>query len=68
MTTEKCTNTVRARRQEKGLTQKDLADAVHVTRQTIIAIERGNYTPSVSLAIRIAQEFGTLVEKIFSIS
>ncbi len=59
-------NCVRAMRQERKMTQKDLADAVGVTRQTIIAIERGNYTPSVALAIKIARVFGVSCDAIFS--
>lgn len=47
-------------------TQEELARAVGVTRQTIIAIEKGNYTPSVALALKIARYFHTSVEKIFS--
>lgn len=52
-------------RTQKGVTQEELAQAVGVTRQTIIAIEKGNYTPSVLLAIKIAQFFKTSVEKVF---
>lgn len=54
-------------RAKKGVTQEELASAVGVTRQTIISIERGNYTPSVLLAMRIALFFGQPVEKIFLI-
>ncbi len=60
-------NCVRAMRQEHKMTQKDLADAVGVTRQTIIAIERGNYTPSVALAIKIARTFNVSCDTIFSL-
>ena len=52
-------------RKELGLTQKDLAKAVGVTRQTIIAIEKGNYTPSVLLALKIARAFKKTVEQVF---
>ncbi len=52
-------------RVDKGNTQQELAEAVGVTRQTIIAIEKGNYTPSVALAINIADFFNTPVENIF---
>lgn len=55
-------NTIRTK---AGVTQEDLARAVGVTRQTIIAIEKGNYTPSVLLAIRIARFFNKRVEDIF---
>jgi len=55
-------------RTERGVTQEDLAEAVGVSRQTIIAVEKGNYTPSVLLAIKIAQFFKTPLEKVFKIS
>ncbi|MEK7188202.1 MAG: helix-turn-helix transcriptional regulator, partial [Patescibacteria group bacterium] len=47
------------------MTQEELAAKVGVSRQTIIAIEKGNYTPSVLLALRIAQFFKKPVEDIF---
>lgn len=47
-------------------TQEDLAHNVGVTRQTIIAIEKGNYTPSVLLALKIAKFFKRSVEEVFS--
>jgi len=53
-------------RSTNDVTQQDLADAVGVTRQTIIAIEKGNYVPSVLLAIKIAHFFKQTVEKLFS--
>lgn len=56
-----------ALRTEKGLTQEEFASAVGVSRQTVISIEKGNYTPSVLLAIKIAELFEQPVEKIFSI-
>jgi len=52
-------------RQKANITQEELAKAVGVTRQTIIAIEKGNYTPSVLLAIKIAKFFYKPVEEIF---
>ncbi len=52
-------------RKELDVRQKDLANAVGVTRQTIIAIEKGNYTPSVLLALKIARFFKKHVEEIF---
>lgn len=60
-------NTVSDLRLKKGVTQEDFANAVGVTRQTVIAIEKGNYTPSVLLALKIAKFFKQPVEKIFSI-
>jgi len=47
------------------MTQEELATRVGVSRQTIIAIEKGKYNPSVGLAIRIARVFGVSVESIF---
>lgn len=52
-------------RSKKGITQEDLANAVSVTRQTIIAIEKGNYAPSVLLALKISRFFKLPVERIF---
>ena len=48
-----------------GMTQQDLADRVGVTRQTILSIEKGKYSPSVGLALRLAQIFETAVEDLF---
>ena len=56
---------MKAARAALGLTQQDLAEAVGVTRQTIVAIERGDYNPSVTLALRIAKVFGTTVDEVF---
>lgn len=47
------------------MTQEELARRVGVSRQTIVAIEGGRYDPSISLAIRIAREFGVPVEEVF---
>lgn len=60
-------NTVYELRTERGVTQEDFADAIGVSRQTIIAIEKGNYTPSVLLALKIAHYFKTPVEHIFTL-
>lgn len=49
----------------KGLTQEDLARALGVTRQTIIAIEKGKYNPSLELAFKIAKFFKVKVEDVF---
>ena len=60
-------NCVRELRSETpGLTQKALAEKVGVTRQTIIALESGAYTPSLALAIRIARVFERPIEEIFT--
>lgn len=61
-------NTVYDLRTQRGWTQEDLAQRVGISRQTVIAIEKGNYTPSVLLALKIAHEFEKPVEQIFSIS
>ena len=50
---------------EENLTQQTLAEQVGVTRQTIIALEAGAYTPSLALALRIAKVFDKNVEEIF---
>ncbi len=60
-------NTVSLLRQNSSLTQEELANRVGVTRQTIIALEKGNYVPSVLLALKIAQVFKVEVDKIFTI-
>ncbi len=60
-------NNVQNYRSKNRATQEELANAVGVTRQTIIAIEKGNYTPSVLLALKIAKYFNTTVEKLFTI-
>lgn len=61
-------NTVNELRTRAGKTQEDLALIVGVSRQTIIAIEKGNYTPSVLLALKIASAFKEPVEKVFLLS
>ena len=60
------TNKVYELRNKAGVTQEALADATGVTRQTIIAIEKGNYTPSVALALKLAKFFKKPVEEIFN--
>ena len=47
------------------LTQQSLADAIDINRQTILAIEKGKYVPSLDLAFKIARFFGVGVEDIF---
>jgi putative transcriptional regulator len=65
---EQIKNKVHLLRTKHGLTQEALAEKVSVTRQTIIAIEKGNYTPSVLLALKLAKVFSVSVESLFSIS
>lgn len=64
---EKVNNNVNLLRGEKGVTQEDMAKAIGVTRQTIIAIEKGNYTPSVLLALKVAKYFQKPIEEVFSL-
>lgn len=64
---ENVKNSVQVLREKTGVTQEYLAEKVGVSRQTIIAIEKGNYTPSVLLAIKLARYFKSPVEDIFSI-
>jgi putative transcriptional regulator len=60
------TNTIRALRFSTGeMTQAELADRVGVTRQTVIAIEQGRYSPSLEMAFRIAQALGVPLDKVF---
>jgi putative transcriptional regulator len=61
-------NCVQEYRTTHSMTQEALAAAIGVSRQTIIAIEKGNYTPSVLLALKIATTFKTSVENIFTIT
>ena len=59
------TNVVRQLRESRGLSQGQLADELHVSRQTINAIETGRYLPSLPLAFAIARYFGRPLEEIF---
>ena len=65
---EYISNEVNKLRMNKNVTQEELAEKVQVSRQTIIAIEKGNYTPSILLALKISRFFNLPVEKIFKIS
>lgn len=60
-------NRLKVLRAERSLTQEELAKGVGVSRQTIISIEKGDYAPSVALALTIARYFRTQVENVFSI-
>ena len=60
-------NNIRRLRFDQGeMTQQQLADAVGVSRQTIVAIEKGNYSPSLELAFRLALVFNTPIQDVFS--
>lgn len=58
-------NQVRENRTRLELTQETLAKLVGVTRQTIIAIEKGGYTPSVELALKLARALQAPLQKLF---
>jgi putative transcriptional regulator len=60
------TNSIRALRFAHGeMTQAELADRTGVTRQTIIAIEQGRYSPSLEMAFQIARVFGVALDDVF---
>ena len=60
------TNQIRALRFAAGeMTQAQLADRVGMTRQSIIAIEQGRYSPSLEVAFRMARAFGVPLERVF---
>lgn len=59
------TNSIRAHREQVAMTQAELARRIGVTRQTLIAIEQGKYSPTLELAFQIARAFGTRLENIF---
>lgn len=62
-------NRVRERREQHDrMTQQALADAVGVSRQTIIAIESGRYSPSLEVALKIARAFDARIEELFSLT
>ncbi len=60
-------NTIRTLRFHAGeMTQAELAEKVGVTRQTIVAIEQGKYSPSLEVAFRIARAFSAPLEQVFT--
>lgn len=61
-------NTIKQKRESLNITQEELALAVNVSRQTIIAIEKGNYEPSLGLALKLARVFKVTIEELFKIS
>ncbi|MTI95262.1 MAG: helix-turn-helix transcriptional regulator [Firmicutes bacterium] len=60
-------NKLKQYRQQRKLTQAELAEAVGVTRQTIIAVENNKYAPTLRLALKIAAYFDVYVEEIFKL-
>ncbi len=61
----KVTNSIRAVREQAGMTQAELAKRIGVTRQTLIAIEQGKYSPTLELAFQITREFGVDLDDVF---
>ena len=60
------TNSIRAMRTERvELTQAELAERIGVTRQTVIAIEQGKYSPTLEMAFQIARVFGVSIDDVF---
>lgn len=67
MATRSVQNNIRTLRfHADEMTQQELADQARVSRQTIVAIEKGNYSPSLELAFRLAHIFKTPLEEVFS--
>lgn len=63
----KIETTLKQYREEKGLTQKELAEKVGVRRETILHLENNRYNPSLELALEIAHIFGVTVETLFKL-
>ena len=61
----KVTNSIRAVREAAGITQAELARRIGVTRQTLIAIEQGRYSPSLEMAFKIARVFAVPLDDVF---
>ncbi|QNM82307.1 helix-turn-helix transcriptional regulator [Sphingomonas sabuli] len=62
---ERLANCIKEKRTEAGLTQLQLAEAVGVTRKTVNTVENGIFTPSATLAIKLAAALGLTVEQLF---
>ena len=66
MKSTKITNSIRQLRFANGeMTQADLAERVGMTRQTVLAIEQGKYSPSLEMAFQIARVFNVPLEQVF---
>lgn len=65
--TRRLSNRLRELRQDAGLTQQELADAAGITRQTVIAIEGGKYSPSLEVAFLIAEAIGAGLQDVFQL-
>jgi putative transcriptional regulator len=62
------TNNIHVLRAERRISQADLAEAIGTSRQTISAMEQGNYTPSLMLALKISMYFNKTIEEIFKLT
>ena len=62
-----CKNKIKELRKQHHITQVEMAKAMQVTRQTIVAIENHHYNPSLELSLKIAKYFGVKVEEIFTL-
>jgi len=60
-------NTIKVERAKKNITQTDLANEIHVSKQTIHSIETGRFVPSTIIALKMARYFETSVESIFQL-
>lgn len=60
-------NKIKELRKAKGYRQEDLAEALNVSRQTIIAIENNKYNPTLELAMRLARYLNTTIEELFEL-
>jgi putative transcriptional regulator len=58
-------NRLKILRNDRGWTQEELSEKIGVSRQTVISIESGRFSPSLSLAFKIARMFGCAIEEIF---
>ena len=58
-------NRLEALRKQRGVRQEDLAQALGVSRQTVISLEKGKYNPSLALAFKLARYFAMPIEEIF---
>ncbi|HNY36134.1 MAG TPA: helix-turn-helix transcriptional regulator [Candidatus Pacearchaeota archaeon] len=61
-------NEIKKNRIKFGITQEELAEKVGVRRETIVFLEQGKYNPSLKLALNIAKELKTPIDKLFSLS
>lgn len=61
----KIKNRIEELRKAQGITQKELADKLSVSRQTIVSLEKGRYNPSIILAYKVAVMFGKTIEDVF---